>query len=384
MTAIIRAASAHDLLALVPALAGFTPSRSLVCVAFTGTRTAGVLRHDLPADAGDHAALVAVVIGTVCRMPGVDAIVPIVYTDATFREVGGLPERALLDLIADRAVHAGFQVKDALCQAGDGWASAFDSSAPAAGHPLAMVSNNAAAREAAGLADVEGGDQSGTMPPPDARTAPALASAFGELRELRTAEQAMAGLGRLADPIELVDSLLSAPRRSQPVRHLAWFLHLASLPAIRDAMMLHIAFGRVVADLALDASDAGSEDGPVPEAGMGVLGRARTTAGAMQAEVDDLLARLITGQTMLRPDRRRVERAFRLIRGLVADAPADARPGACCIAAWLAWCLGRGSVAGSLLDAALEIDPGHTMARLLDEFIGSGALPDWAFIRDGR
>ena len=34
MTTIIRAAAAHDLLALVPALAGFQPERSIVCVAF--------------------------------------------------------------------------------------------------------------------------------------------------------------------------------------------------------------------------------------------------------------------------------------------------------------------------------------------------------------
>jgi hypothetical protein len=383
MTAIIRAASAHELLALVPALAGFHPSRSLVCVAFTGNRTCGVLRHDLPAEADDHAALVAAVVGTICRMPDVDAIVPIVYTDASFREHGGLPERRLLELVIDRSEQAGFQVRDALCRAEDGWASVFDAEAPATGHPLAVISGSDAAREAAGLIGAGGSDQTGAVPAADPLASAAIATALGEFREIGTAEEAIARLGRLADPIELVDSLLAGSRRPQSPRHLAWFLHLASLPAIRDAMMLQIAFGRVVADLTLDASDSGGDE-MTSDGGPGMLSRARSSAGATHAEVDDLLARLITGQTMLRPDRHRIERAIGLFRGLIADAPVEARPGACCIAAWLAWALGRGSVAGSLLDLALEIDPEHSMARLLDGFIGTGALPDWAFVRDAR
>ena len=43
MTTIIRATDASDLLALVPALAGFVAERSIVCVAFRGRRSAGVL-----------------------------------------------------------------------------------------------------------------------------------------------------------------------------------------------------------------------------------------------------------------------------------------------------------------------------------------------------
>ena len=56
MTTIIRATDANDLLALVPALAGFVPERSIVGVAFRGCRSAGVLRHDLPRRARDRPA----------------------------------------------------------------------------------------------------------------------------------------------------------------------------------------------------------------------------------------------------------------------------------------------------------------------------------------
>ena len=48
MTTIIRAAGAHDLLALVPALAGFVPERSIVCVAFRGARSEAVAKCLLP------------------------------------------------------------------------------------------------------------------------------------------------------------------------------------------------------------------------------------------------------------------------------------------------------------------------------------------------
>ncbi len=46
---IVRAASIPDFLAMVPALMGFAPQRSVVCVPFSGERTAErVMRVDLP------------------------------------------------------------------------------------------------------------------------------------------------------------------------------------------------------------------------------------------------------------------------------------------------------------------------------------------------
>ncbi|HEY6801313.1 MAG TPA: DUF4192 family protein, partial [Agromyces sp.] len=96
-------------------------------------------------------------------------------------------------------------------------------------------------------------------------------------------------------------------------------------------------------------------------------------------EVSELLASLLLGESTTRPDPRRIERALEVLRPLIADAPVDRRVGALCIAAWLAWALGRGSAAGALIDRALDVDPDHSMATLLAAFIGSGALPEWAF-----
>ncbi|MET4159679.1 hypothetical protein ABIC29_003282 [Agromyces sp. PvR057] len=380
MTAIIRAASAHDFLALVPALAGFEPERSLLCVVFVGNRTVGVLRHDLPTGADDHERLVTAVIGTICRIPDVDAIVPIVYTDERYADAGRMPRRELLELVADRAGHAGFVVRDVLCHAADGWSSALDPTAPAIGHPLSRVASSRALRE---LPDEERHadvSDAAALPPADAARAAAVSTAIAEFRELPTLESAMAGLARDADPVELVEALVSGPRR-RPVdaRRLAWLLHLASRPALRDAMMLQIAFGRMVGELAHDVSSGGA---------CGNAGGVATEDHTARADgepddgaLDDVLARLIVGRSMLRPDPGRVERGLSVLREAIAHAPEALRPGPLCIAAWLAWSLGRGSVAGAFLDAALSIDPGHTMAQLLEGHIGSGALPEWVFVR---
>ncbi|WP_448003979.1 DUF4192 family protein [Agromyces bauzanensis] len=149
MTTIIRAGAAHDFLAIVPALTGYAPVRSLVCVAFHGNRSAGVLRFDLPRRARDRETLASVVVGTVCRMPGVDAIVPVVYTEAAFARRGAMPERALLELVVARAEAAGFLVRDALCVAADGWGSVLDPETPAQGHPLDLIASSPAASTAA-------------------------------------------------------------------------------------------------------------------------------------------------------------------------------------------------------------------------------------------
>lgn len=382
MTAIIRAAAAHDLLALVPMLAGFRPERSLLCVAFVGNRTAGVLRHDLPSGADEHDRLVAAVIGTVCRIPDVDAIVPVVYTDERFAETGRMPRRDLLALVVERAGQAGFLVRDALCQADDGWASLLDPDAPETGRPLAMIESSGALATVPDDVRLAAADDGSALPPAAPERARAIEAALAGFRDLDRIEGAVAGLARDADPVELVESMVArARRRPLDPRRTAWLLHLASRPVMRDAMMLQIAFGRTVGELAHDASIAvaGADDGCASAALDEEHGLRGPTTGA---EHDlDVLARLIIGSSMLRPEPARVERGLTALREAIAHAPARDRPGALCIAAWLAWALGRGSVAGAFLDAALEIDPDHTMANLLDEHIGSGALPEWAFSR---
>ena len=144
--------------------------------------------------------------------------------------------------------------------------------------------------------------------------------------------------------------------------------------------MLQFAFGPVVGAAAHDDATAIAERAEASGESIDELVR-REVAEGEHVEVTELLSRLLLGQSTLRPERARVERALELLRPLIANAPQTARVGPLCIAAWLAWSLGRGSAAGAFIDRAVEIDPAHSMAGLLAAFIGSGALPEWAFVR---
>lgn len=379
MTTIIRAGGAHDLLALVPALTGFRPERSIVCVAFRGNRSIGVLRHDLPRRPRDRPALVTAIVGTLCRMPGVDAVVPIAYTDAMFSAGRGLPERPLLSLLVRRAEQAGFLVRDALCRAADAWGSYLDPDTPPSGHPLAMIDESDAASLApassSGLGSASSG---GDLPQGDERVATEIAAELDALADGAHVEAHLARLGADADPLELVEALLRDDPGSHAVSRLAWFAHLADVPSMRDAMMLQLAFGPVVGRLAHDDAEATVTRAADRGETIDELVRREVERGE-EDEVSELLGRLLLGQTTTRPDPRRIERALDVLRPLIANLAAGHRAGTLCIAAWLSWALGRGSAAGALIDSALEADPAHSMAQLLSAFIGSGALPEWAF-----
>lgn len=378
MTTIIRAEAAHDFLALVPSLAGFHPTRSLLCVAFSGNRTAGVLRYDLPRRARDRAPLAAMIVGTLCRMRGVDAVVPIVYTEARFGAGRGMPQRALLRMLTARAEEAGFLVRDALCRAADGWGSLLDPATPAAGHPLTLIDESPVTRLAGGAGEVASSPTaSAVLPPAEPEVAARIAEALAQLTGEEERERALRRLGEHGDPVALVESLLVRGRVQPPLR-LAWFLHLASIPAVRDAMMLQIGFGALIGEVAHDDAIATAERAAAHEETIDGLVM-RELATGTTGEVSEMLSRLMIGRSQLRPDASRVERALTLLRRLIANAPPTHRVGPLCIAAWLSWALGRGSAAGAFIDTAVDLDPDHSMAALLSALVGSGTLPEWAF-----
>ncbi|MFT4305777.1 MAG: DUF4192 family protein, partial [Microbacterium sp.] len=81
MTTIVKAADAAQFLSLVPAMFGFTPTRSVVIVPFAGGRSIGGMRVDIPPD--DHLdSVAATLIGMVCRVEDADAYAVAVFDDA--------------------------------------------------------------------------------------------------------------------------------------------------------------------------------------------------------------------------------------------------------------------------------------------------------------
>jgi hypothetical protein len=384
MTTIIRAEAAHDFLALVPALVGYRPSRSVLCVAFSGNRTGGVLRHDLPSGADAEDAVVRSVVGTTCRLAEADAVVPIVYTDRRF-DGGDIPHRDLLDGIVRRAEEAGFLVRDALCVAPDGWGSLLDEDLPPGGRPLALIDESPAAVRAAEHGPLaESPAALVRLPEPDPETAADMrrildaldGSADGSERAVLEAIAAVEReLGDGIDPVVAAEQL--ARDESRPAARLAWIIHLLGRPAFRDAMMLQVAFGPVIGELALDSAEEAAERARRSGESLDALMRSELD-GATES-VDEFLSRLLLGRAAARPDPDRIGRALDTLVVAIANSPRSDQAGALCTAAWLSWALGRGSAAGALIDLALEADPDHGMALALARLFGSGTLPEWAF-----
>jgi hypothetical protein len=400
MTPTIRIGAAPDLLALVPALAGYRPARSLVCLAFRGPRVIGVLRYDLPSTTAGRDQLAEAALGVLCRIPGIDGMAAIVYTDHRFRGRAAAGERALLRGLLGRAERAGIAARDSLRVACDAWGSLLDDTTPPEGRTLAEIEaspfgGHAAVREAASRA----ADACAAMPDVPAAETEALRA------ELARDDVV------LPDPVGLIESLLSDPPAAAPapaeVRRLAALVRHADNPVCRDAMMLQIAFGAGFGELVLDhgvataeaAAAAGSTVAEYVErmhrcdAEGGVTGPTRSPEPSggpdprQGSHVDDpglrhALSRVLLGETEEQPDPGRVERGLDLLKRAAASATGRPRAGLLCMCAWLAWSIGRGSAAWTLLEAALAADERHGMSLLLARHFARGTLPEWAFHRD--
>ncbi|MGO7983808.1 DUF4192 family protein, partial [Rhizobium johnstonii] len=83
MPTVITASAGHDFLALLPRLLGYQPRNSVVLVAFRGKRTCGAIRFDLPTPRAlrDQRRTATSMIGMLCKVAGVDAVVPVAFCD---------------------------------------------------------------------------------------------------------------------------------------------------------------------------------------------------------------------------------------------------------------------------------------------------------------
>lgn len=387
---IIKASRAHDFLALVPQLTGFLPRNSAVLVAFRGNRTCGALRFNLPEPHTPdtvHHRVASTLVGTLCKIPGVDAVVPVVYTDQSFRQIGGMPQHRFATALVRAAERSGFLVRDVLCVASDGWGSYDDPECPRDGRPLSDIAHSATA-EALADAPVIGTIESRADLP---ASIPALREKVARLyrRYRRLAADGSALLAAAGDVIDAIDAAEDLLRwnEAEPVPEaVAALLFLVQAPPTRDQVMLQIAFGEEIGRLARAmnqryAAIREATGRSFDEIAMAELSASRRDPAA-RTEASDaaaLMANLLTGFTRERPDPDRVERGLRMLALVVAHAPRAARPAPLCMLAWLSWTLGRGSVAGIFIDRVLAIDPGYSMAHTLDAMFDAGHLPEWAY-----
>jgi hypothetical protein len=399
MKTIVTASTAQDFLALVPQLVGFESEESIVFVAFRGKRSIGAMRYDLPVvdtaqpeTANAHRRIATTLVGMVSKLPGVDAVLPVVYTGQAFAGETGIPGAEFVRALVQRFEFSGIDVKDALCVAGDGWGSYLSRSVPESGHPLSdihgsRIGETIPADQRRALGSIEEWTR---LPRVDlavkervARRIRSLSEAVQWLRAAgdRDAQTAIpTGAGRseqrraplseaqveavldaylLDDLPYFVEMVFQCDPAQLPDRTAAMLIHVAQSPALRDVLLMQWAFDRDTGDRVLD--DAG-----------------RFTAGADAGTLETSSLMLGEGR---RPDPERIESALAIVKALAARAPRAQRPPLFCILAWLNWALGRSSVAGRFVDQSIAIDPRYGFGEILQAMLSRGMLPEWAFER---
>lgn len=381
MTTIITAADAADFLALIPRLAGFHPSHSVVLVPFDGSRTLGALRVDLPDDAMEVDRVAATLTGMVCRVGDADGVAIVVYTDHPLvASDGAMAYAGFVDALKGRADACGLRVVDALCVAGDAWGSYLRADAAAHPRPLADL------REAHALdavpADLPSptGDQSAgaELPTKDlaqretaARALRALGDAVDAVCTATGTEeaarsdlaaldpQALAAACALDDVPALFEDALewdAGELRPFDAAAMIWCL---SRPALRDIALVQWCGDIGVGDDALRAQLRWERGDDFPE----------HLAAYLWGDAD-------------RPDARRLRAALDLVRHCAALTPRASRPGPLAAAGWLSWALGRSTHAHRYAAEALAIDPEHGLGGIVSSMVAAAHLPEWAFDTD--
>jgi hypothetical protein len=381
MTPIVKAATAHDFLALVPRLVGFPPGESIVFVAFIGGRTCGAMRFDLPGRAEQrfHRRIATTLVGTLSKLRGVDAVVPVVYTAQSFRGEHGMPAAAFVRSVIDRFSFSGFDVRDALCVASDGWGSYLDENCPVAGRPLQLIADSTIVdsipeddRRRFGTIE-----EWASVPRVDLATSERVARRLAELqeslaaRDRRQSDAWCAGLAGTSaftmSPLRHsmlaaagAEAVLGPPPDEIPDETAALLIFMLGSPRLWEALAVQWAFGL----------DAGLRS-------IGATARRARDGDQGVSEVDLLI--LGCGP---RPDPERIESATRLVKALAARAPRAERAPVLALLAWFNWALGRSSVARRFVDDALNIHQSHLFASVLGDLLDRGELPVWAFATD--
>lgn len=437
MHTVIKAKSAADFLALVPALTGYTPTRSIALVAFRGSRTLGVLRVDLPpadADPQSLASAAATFVGMVCRLPDADGIVPVVYSEGPLRAeasprharpgspgpgdtargdersdgaLTSLAHTSLIDAVRRCADACGLAVRDALCVADDGWASYLE---PRHAHPRSALT---AAAARAGLPADRGpapGDQrsGAALPDVDPAERERVATALAELLPLLGALEPGTRSGTGDDgPADWSDD---DPRRGDDLgmfRAFAWATAATTIvPEDTEPRATATALGALcdipgLFERALGAVPEQLDTGttaalllclsrpPLRDVALSqwsfslTLGLELLEAQLLWEDGEAFpvhLAAHMVGEGPS-PDLGRVQAALALARHLSAMAPAQWRCAPLTLAAWLSWALGRSTHASVYLALVHEIDPEYGLAELVSTMVRGGRLPEWAFGR---
>lgn len=365
---------------MIPTILGYRPKNSVVCITFRGRRTAEAFRLDLPPERrANQRATVAAAIGMLSRIPGIDGVTFVIYTDETFAEKHGIPQYEFGNLLAERVHGSGFHLPDALCVAADGWAGYFDKAYPREGRPLSAIDDSELSHRTSHVEVLDDVADFALLPQPD----PTVSARLEELLDGFTHRTAgsMGELDRLREMMDTDPASWSCTIAENPLAPLevgAWMLYLAQRPSDRDVMAITVAFGCELGEEMMDRNAEFHRLQARSGETMDDVVRRAIAEGVVDPD-DDEASYLLAGQGTRRPSRERVLGVIDLLRYLIAHTPDRYRVGPLCLVSWLSWSLGRGTAAGTFVDMALKINPSHSMATLLYSMYATGMLPEWAY-----
>ncbi|MET0434941.1 MAG: DUF4192 domain-containing protein [Cellulomonas sp.] len=416
--ATLRLGHPRELLALVPYLLGFPPRDSAVLVSLRppGRRLGVVVRTDLADLVGPDGALLADSLTGHLRADGAAEVVVVLHAgegdprdpDRGLRVASGsragraadVLRRAVADLApltvwsVDDGRYVGLDCRDPGC-------------CPVGGHPLADLSGGelagrlvgarggvAGSREELGLVRPAAPGPRRSAATARSRWLDALLRAEGPDAVLRWRQRSLDAWRAAADASQ-------DPRGPRPSAAVLGRLEAALLdPVVRDAVVLTL----------VDPDDAGLPEavlrtgvagpdlprGPGPgedprreESGDGVPCAAGGQVGdgadsGSEPDATDVSGRvraaldLVVDPVRGREPREDVTAAGRtLLEQVVAHGRRDQQAPALTVLALLAWWDGDAARASVLVERALDQDPGHRLAELLDRALGAGLPPGW-------
>lgn len=372
---VVKATSPEQFLASLPMLLGYFPRESLVIVPLRRNRSVGALRIDLPSSDtntqtlknGSVSSLVNWVIATLCRLPEVDALAAVIFSDKPLDPHDRhLPQLGLITLLGTASEAGGFQLLEALMVNGENWYSYFDPAKTTHSAPWPRRSSDfdqLAGAELPLISDTElkelrrcqllfGQIIRLNLP----ATAPSLTSASdlseAELLSGLNAEKICELIKQFdflksqnLEPDELADRLLNPEFDYSP----AWTIYLQFClrqDTFRNGL-LHYYLTE-----------------PNPEAFLGSL-----------PGFEDLLTGKIDSL-----DTARLTQLLETFRKLTARAVTelDLAP-LLATCGWLSWALGQASHAGHYAEQALEIEHSNQLALKTIELVKNAQLPAWLF-----
>lgn len=361
MSPIVKAKRPAEFLVALPRMLGYTPVQSILVQTFVARRTAASLRVDLPpldASSKENApqrmqATADGIMRLISRVPGVDAVLLVVYSDESASAEEVAPRAELIDQIVSRMASAGLGIIDALHTAGDSWVSYLDSeqgtltelnTARLRAELDEFEPTGAQPRHSQGAAPIE------PAPDDDRRSVSEAAQRISQdVQERDRLWQTQVALRLWNDAAESVPAELP----SDVVAALLWSLRDKG---VRDCALMQLVWGIEAGESAARDTENLHRGVPVPQGSV---------------------LETFVGEGRAAPNALRVEAAVRMLRHLISLAPQPWQLAPFTLLAWLEWARGSGSAAGDYLDQALRIGPGYELARLFQQMIGTGRVPDW-------